>query len=391
MTVVFLLILIPAVCAHEKRKLTVTTPSGEMAGASSLIQVHSHVKLADQTDYLAGSVELNGGHYNAKCSCSDKQHDHDGNAGSQTTHCSPSKVKLHQSRPGQGMSMVELSESYGRFTGLSLMPVASQHFSCLDDRVATPSLCTPGGDLGEFVLVLNALLELVPEHTLGQGRINQLLEDFVAKIHREHLGRRFYHCTDDMAVQHLRNELQMEAMDIRRPPEAERAAVLKALGEFENMGDSHLRLVLSHPEWYHIQSTEVVKRVIRAFYTLLWDESNPLSSTLLLEVLPGAPNPQAFVEVVEGDQCHRAKAAPLLAPRVSRSTSVLVSHMGAAVERRREIACWVATQVSTRERGVRVDCERLMKNCEHDGLLGFDTTGRHVAGSHLPIYVATFH
>ena len=49
--------------------------------------------------------------------------------------------------------------------------------------------------------------------------------------------------------------------------------------EPENLGDSHLRLLLKNSDNYSVDN-DLVKMFIKAYFNLLWDQDNDLSSRL---------------------------------------------------------------------------------------------------------------
>jgi len=87
----------------------------------------------------------------------------------------------------------------------------------------------------------------------------------------------------------------------------------------QNQGDSFIRLLLKHPDQFHVHG-DVTKAVLRAYYSFLWDastvnDSSSVNSQLELQVLEGASNPKAFVEVhVENGKCleDAVSVAPVL-------------------------------------------------------------------------------
>lgn len=105
---------------------------------------------------------------------------------------------------------------------------------------------------------------------------------------------------------------------------------------------------------------------IQAFYTILWDQANAARARLLLDVLPGIRNPQAFIEIDEGrtmtnnnttslqytpltagQVCTQTQKAPLIRPKVThgdKTISVLVAHSSAVSHRRKEIANFLAIE-----------------------------------------------
>lgn len=180
-------------------------------------------------------------------------------------------------------------ENYGQPRDVSFRDIQSMHFSCLDERITVPSLMTPGGDLGEFLLALS----LASPKETDPSKVEKILKDYLRNLPA---GRRFYHCTDDAAIEHLQKVLGDEGLDLANPTPSVREELLRALGDGRNNGDSFFRLVLKNPTWFHVHEG-LAADVIRAFFKILWDTSDPLHSKLMLDILPGVRDATAFLEI----------------------------------------------------------------------------------------------
>ena len=104
--------------------------------------------------------------------------------------------------------------------------------------------------------------------------------------------------TDDQAVAHIQKQLNIIGLDILSPRTVKLQNDIKGIiTRPENVGDLHLKLLLSETQNYAVNRT-LVEYVIKAFYTILWDVSEPASQTKLeLDVLAGEHNEVAFVEI----------------------------------------------------------------------------------------------
>lgn len=94
-----------------------------------------------------------------------------------------------------------------------MVDVGYQKFACMDDRIAEPSLLTPGGDLGEFLLGLNILTNSNSQNPLAidtQGIVDMMTR-YVQSLPPT---RRFYHCNDDLSVSHLEKTLSLVGLDL---------------------------------------------------------------------------------------------------------------------------------------------------------------------------------
>lgn len=313
--------------------------------------------------------------------------------------CSVSKVTIHQDHAGNaGMTLAAVSAVWGSSTlsseqrdKVTLGKVSETSFSCLDDRVTKPSLFTPGGDLGEFILALASYLqERDPTGRLkpSQEVVDALLQKYLSEIPS---SRPMLHCTDDRAIQHLEAELPLENLDLSAPPDHAMASLLQKLTEVENHGDSHIRLLLKKPEWFQV-SEYLVPMAVKAFYHLLWqqntDPKSPLyqSSKLKLEVLVGQSDPMAFLEVSSGELCHSGGVAPMLTPR-SPQRAVLISHLDAVSLRRQELAAFFSRIANSSPRKINKD--QLHQRMDRHGWLALETTGSRIAAG-LPFYTLSY-
>jgi len=325
-------------------------------------------------------------------------------------HCSASKVLVALEHGGSngsdGLSLATLSQflqAQPVEDRIKLVPIASMPLACVDDRLPFPSLATPGGDLGEFIIALDAYLDsttarqkeatsitkgAAPKRKLTDEMVQMYLTNFMESTSKD---RSFIHCTDDRAVHHLEQELQVRSLDLNAPPEHVKENLLTHLTEAENQGDSHIRLMLEHPEWYHL-APDLVPTVLRAFYGLLWNKE-PHARLLLLQ---GESKPKAFIEVSANPQCEKAGMAPLIDPRmlpdgffmaISAGMDAFISHMNAASARREELATFFARVANMTPH--KLDKASLKDRMDRHGYMALDTTGKRIAGD-LPFFSVTF-
>jgi len=303
--------------------------------------------------------------------------------------CSVSKVTVHQDHAAnQGISLASVSAIWGSSTlspeqreKVTLAKVSESSFMCLDDRVTQPSLATPGGDLGEFILALSSYLqERDPTGRMlpSQEVVDALLSKYLQQIPD---SRPMVHCTDDRAISHLEAEMPMENLDLNSPPDHVKASLLEKLTEVENHGDSHIRLMLKQPQWFQLNEF-LAPMAVKSFYRLLW-ERNP---KLKLHLLVGQSDPMAFLEVSSGELCHSGGVAPMLTPRTP-ERSVLISHLDAVSLRRQELAAFFTRIANASPRKINKD--QLHQRLDRHGWLALETTGSRIA-SGLPFYTLTY-
>lgn len=313
--------------------------------------------------------------------------------------CSVSKVTVHQDHAAKaGMSLASISAIWGSSTlsqeqrdKVTMGKVSETSFKCLDDRITEPSLFTPGGDLGEFILALSSYLQ--ERDPTGRMRPSQEVVDALLLKYLETIPstRPMIHCTDDRAISHLEAEMPLENLDLSAPPDHSRAALLQKLTEVENHGDSHIRMLLKKPEWFQLNEY-LVPMVVKSFYHLLWqqstDDKSPLhqSPKLKLEVLVGQSDPKAFLEVSSGELCHSGGVAPMLTARTA-ERSVLISHLDAVSLRRQELAAFFTRIANASPRKINKD--QLHQRMDRHGWLALETTGSRVANG-LPFYTLTY-
>mmetsp|Transcript_44945 Transcript_44945/g.106730 ORF Transcript_44945/g.106730 Transcript_44945/m.106730 type:complete len:383 (-) Transcript_44945:74-1222(-) len=376
---------------HGRRHLSVL-----LLIACTLLGVPSQASAPIKADEGNLGTHSDGRERQEECSCDEAKEESLG--------CHVSKVAVredHSSASGAGVSLAQVSSFFGagaltkeQRRQLRLVKVAETSLSCLDDRLNEPVLATPGGDLGEFILALATYLDwrvADPEHSNHptQQLVDSLLQAYLESIPK---GRPMVHCTDDRAIAHLEAEVPVENLDLNEPPQqAKDSGLLQKLTEFENHGDSHIRLMLKQPEWFELPDY-VVPMALKAFYSALWrqnqDEGNRFhkSPRLRLVVLSGASDPGAFVEVSSGDLCEGVGVAPAVQPHTG-ARSVLVSHLDAASERRKELATFFSRVASTTP--IKMDSEKLHQRLDRHGFLALETTGSRVAAG-LPFYTLSY-
>jgi len=358
-----------AVAAASPERVQIPTPAelcpeNQCNTPFSFLEVSSSEGASDP-GIMEGVIDVGGQKYRATCNCNGQ-----GTAfENKGPYCQPAAVKIRQDHPGSGLSPSEIRETYAQPLDISFGRISEIPFSCLDDRIMSSSLSTPGGDLGEFLLGLSVLESVSPDNKkLDQDTVNDLLVRYLGTIPA---NRKFYHCTDDAAVSHMEKQLAVEGLDLTAPAEQMRKNVLSILSDPSNVGDSHIRLMLKNPKWYFV-GDHLTPMVLKAFYSVMWDKSNPFREKLKLDVLVGSPNPKAFIEVTTSTECEQAGMAPLLKPKIG-DTSAVISQMTAVGARRRELAAFLASQKGAPSADV------ILKTMNRHGWTWLDTTGSRIA------------
>eukprot|EP00299_Pterocystis_sp_00344_P014090 c6967_g1_i1.p1 GENE.c6967_g1_i1~~c6967_g1_i1.p1 ORF type:complete len:415 (-),score=119.11 c6967_g1_i1:80-1324(-) len=242
--------------------------------------------------------------------------------------CGAGDVKIKRLMRGEGYSEPEIRELIGSPIFLTWVRIEQHHFSTIEGRIDRPVLTTPGGDMGEFLNAMDVYEELI--HTpLTDGQCVTYLREYL----RYTVKKSFYMSTDTSATKMLQVNLGMTGLDVRdEPPPSVRAAVLKALTLPEHVGDSHLRNMMMKPNEYDIRP-ELPACAIRAFFTLLWNKQEPFGRKLRLVELDGTNQEKAVIKLKTSKTCVNLGIAPLLPPRSSKGTVVLIHSQAAAVMR----------------------------------------------------------
>jgi len=331
------------------------------------------------SDNIKGEVRINGETYQAICDCSDEDLTDEQKAFGPL--CDPSKFKFNQDRQGQGATFDEVRNLVGYPTELQYANVDKQYFSCLDGRIKEPMLGTPGGDAGEFILGLAMYKEVLgSERTITQSDVDIYFNEYLGYMTTTF----FYMCTDDSALNHLQEEIEVEGLNLRRPRKQIQNDTLQALLEPDNEGDLHIKMLLRYPDMYGID-VELVKMFLRAFYKVLWDSTNPFSEKLILDVLIGEHTESAFLEVRSNQGCTAAKQAPLIRPNepTQNGMSIFVNHLDAASIKRVEIAKFFTEYINKQKSGV--SPEVFHSRMDHHALAFLEVTGSFLAKG-LPFY-----
>ena len=220
---------------------------------TSLLQISS-----SSYDQFTGTMSANNDNYEVTCDCTDA-----GMVEIEEVTCQPSKIKLSEEQSGLGSSYQDVSKKLGNYENYTYASVTRSSFRCLDGRIAEGILGTPGGDAGEFVLGLLVYQDL-SHMDLNQTAVDQYFEAYLRCMEMP----LFYMCTDQASLDHLKKELAITDLDIFSPDKSIQDDLLEALIEPQNVGDSHLKMMLEYPELYSIEK-DVVEYYITSFYTML--------------------------------------------------------------------------------------------------------------------------
>jgi hypothetical protein len=137
--------------------------------------------------------------------------------------------------------------------------------ACIDGRHDHCIVGAPGGNMGEFVLLLTALEAVGPPVT--DREVAELLDGYLREFGR------FYMHTDraalDWVAQRLGRE-RLEADEIEAAPAELRGQLLQLLTDPCGVGCGHLHAMLASPQTYQVRP-ELVRAAIRAFFDEIWN------------------------------------------------------------------------------------------------------------------------
>lgn len=186
---------------------------------------------------------------------------------------------------------------------------------CIDGRRSAPVVGSPGGSIGEVIVVATAIEAVSGELHAGERRA--LLELLMLS------GAMVYHHTDVEHLEQLARGIDDECSPqgaagvvdwIRQPPTDCRARLLELVVHPAHVGCGHLAGMLREPEKYGTQRG-LVEEAIRTFYLLLWS-GNP---KLILEVLEGHHDEDSVVVVPSCGGPTIAASCAAIAPKAASS------------------------------------------------------------------------
>jgi hypothetical protein len=200
---------------------------------------------------------------------------------------------------------------------------------CVDGRCEQGIIGTPGGNMGEFILMLEAAEKItgkILDTKTVQVVFNQYLRRFGA----------FYLHTDTHALEHLSNHLDhsivISETTLTTPPQSLRPTLLKFLLKPESIGCGHLKLMLLHPDEYQVRSRLIIS-ALKAYYLALWS-----GHKLTYVVLDHDHHESAVVAVTVPDTVLTPQTQiPTVAP-MHDNRQVFVYHPQAIEYLRRQIA-----------------------------------------------------
>eukprot|EP00917_Polyrhabdina_sp_WS-2016_P028424 GHVP01060705.1.p1 GENE.GHVP01060705.1~~GHVP01060705.1.p1 ORF type:complete len:296 (+),score=49.31 GHVP01060705.1:125-1012(+) len=285
-----------------------------------------------------------------------------------------------------GLSPSDVRSLYGQPQDFEIGSLEHVHLACLDDRQRENSIFTPGGDVGEFILMAHVFLSFNPKIFTQDLSIGKLLEAYITKMPS---SRRFYHCTDQMSIERIELKLGMSALELDSVPSWKADEVLSSLSDFRNIGDLHIHHLLKESSTYQVLPSTVLE-VLHTYFSILWNKESDLHKKLYLDVFFDKHDPQAFLEVEEGQNCIGAHQSILFASDVThvdlKRKQSYINHMKASQSKRKDLANFFLDQLSNQDVPTE---DEILTRAERYYIHWLEATGKKIS-KNLPFYVLTF-
>ena len=292
---------------------------------NSIIEVTNNDLL--NSNQVQGKMKINGETYTAICDCdaTSPENKQKKKLVSGPLICDPKKMNIKTEMKGAGASLDDIKSLVGEIDSLTYVQASYTSFKCLDGRYNEAVLAVPGGDTGEFITALSVFEDLINNNNEKSSLLNK--ED-IEYLFKEYLRNMkpdtFTMCTDFNAINHLEKIMHIDGLNINKPRSGIVDELLQHIINPENLGDSHLRLLLKYPESYGIRK-ELVQDFIQVIYKTLWNnqgkENELYSSKIDLDILSGEHSESAFLEVRSNDACQNLQLAPFIKTKDKKKTT----------------------------------------------------------------------
>eukprot|EP00300_Choanocystis_sp_HF-7_P007434 c15294_g1_i1.p1 GENE.c15294_g1_i1~~c15294_g1_i1.p1 ORF type:complete len:315 (+),score=52.11 c15294_g1_i1:397-1341(+) len=297
---------------------------------------------------------------------------------------------MNEHKEPHGMSSSQVEAALGNPMNLQWVDVSKHHISDVSGRTPSKIIASPGGDIVEFINALNVFSELSGE-PLENVDCQLYLEEFLKSSKKASI----YLTTDVDQVQAIANALDIGNLDLTATPsDSVKDKLLNMLTDSANQGCLTLRMILLGPDRFRIRAakaTTIPACAIRAFFNLLWDKKNDVSSKMRLVELEGESKERAILNVYSPLPCEAQGIMPLITPtsdKVCDSNScnqqMMVIHPLAATVMHAELADYFATKSDKVDQDGMV--EHLKRNTERFVDLIVATAMRPTDRIQLPVY-----
>lgn len=202
--------------------------------------------------------------------------------------------------------------------------------SCIDGRHDHCIVAAPGGNIGEFVLLM-ASAENLLKHEFTQTEVASVLEEYIQTFGR------FYMHTDSLAVNGLMKTLIYEPelrtwvksfncdyqsffTNLKKLKAPKTEILIDYLLMPEYTGCGHLKLLLKQSKKYCVRYT-LLKNILTSFFQLMWQD-NP---RIHWEMLQGEHHEMAIVEIEASEELTHESAIPYACQQDSEQRYVIHS------------------------------------------------------------------
>jgi len=262
-----------------------------------------------------------------------------------------------------GVTNRVIEDKIGAPSKLTWGHVSRSSFACMDSRWQMASMYTPGSDIGEFILAVNAANKMKkPEEKMTSAAIKQHLTTYLEKTQKAVVGMCGTQTTADAMERIIRGNANVSA-DAAMPSMSSDVATASAMEMASEgaMGDKFLKELLTKPEVYKTP-VDVTKDVLKAFFSIMFQGNSVAAQKLHVYALTGTNEPAAFVNVEESKRCNNMGVAPLLkATSADAGAQVLYNSADAVKLFRSDLAQFF------QEQNVGVDAEDMMAEMKKIG------------------------
>jgi len=262
--------------------------------------------------------------------------------------------------------------------------------SCVDGRDDNGVIGTPGGDAGEFILLLSATEKILGRNfTANEVRtlMNRRLDTFGHfYIHTDYAAMN--RCMEQMksvpAIQetlvHIKDSPYKWRRYLKNPPKEIQHLLVEIMIDPKNLGCGHLRLMGTHSEEYMVRA-ELVENILRSVYLSQWTGHDEVVAV----ILGGGHEEGGVVNVNIDHPINSFTKVPLISPAFNNSQS-FINHPQVASFLRAEFAKWMGLQ---RDICKLPDGEELHKEMERMASIQLNETLKHLAKG-LPVFDLNF-
>lgn len=154
-------------------------------------------------------VQVGGNPFDASCTCSPDE------KSLNQSQCNPQEMSIIIDKNSSTTNRQQVEAFIGPIKNLTWTKITETHFADIDGRNKTPSLTTPGGDMGEFILALHVFQNYFKSPTpMSFIKIENALKGYLKQMVQDE----FYMMTDTEAVDSIKSEINESDISITKPP-----------------------------------------------------------------------------------------------------------------------------------------------------------------------------